>query len=227
LTDVAAGLGREHRPSLFRAQDITMPVILSPLPYPEDGLAPHISADTLKVHHGAHHKTYVDKVNAAIAGTELEHAPVEDIIKAAKDQGKKPLFNSSAQTWNHGFYWSSLSLEDSKPSAELAAAIDAAFGSYEALLDKLKAEAIDHFASGWAWLVDEGGTLKVISTHDADTALLSGANPLLTIDVWEHAYYIDVKNKRPEYVAAVLGKLLNWDFASENFARGTPWVYPV
>ncbi len=204
-----------------------MTVTLVPLPYAQDGLAPYISAETLKIHHGAHHKTYVDKVVAAVAGTDLENASVEEIVKAAKEQGKKPLFNSSAQTWNHGFYWFSLSLEKSAPSAELAAAIDAAFGSYDALLDKLKAEAVDHFASGWAWLVDDGGTLKVISTHDADTAWLSGVNPLLTIDVWEHAYYIDVKNKRPEYVSNVLGNLLNWDFASENFKRGTPWVYPA
>jgi Fe-Mn family superoxide dismutase len=204
-----------------------MPVILSPLPYPEDALAPHISADTLRVHHGAHHKTYVDKVNAAIAGTELETASVEDITKAAKEQGKKPLFNSAAQTWNHGFYWSSLAPEKSTPSTALASAIDSAFGSLDEMLAKLKQESVDHFASGWGWLVDEGGTLKVISTHDADTAWLYGVNPLLTIDVWEHAYYIDVKNKRPDYVTAVLGNLLNWEFASENFARGTPWVYPA
>jgi Fe-Mn family superoxide dismutase len=204
-----------------------MTVTLMPLPYALDALAPSISADTLTTHHGAHHKTYVDKVNAAIAGTDLENASVEDITKAAKEQGKKPLFNSAAQTWNHGFYWYSLAPTKSTPSAALAAAIDSAFGSIDELLTKLKAEAVDHFASGWAWLVSEGGTLKVVSTHDADTAWLNGANPLLTIDVWEHAYYIDVKNKRPEYVGAVIANLLNWEFASENFERGTPWTYPV
>jgi Fe-Mn family superoxide dismutase len=205
----------------------TMTVTLMPLPYAEDALAPSISADTLKVHHGAHHKTYVDKVNAAIAGTDLENKSIEDITRAAKEQGKKPLFNSAAQTWNHGFYWYSLSPKKTAPSAALASAIDSAFGSMDEMLAKLKSEAVDHFASGWAWLVADGGKLKITSTHDADTELLGGGNPLLTIDVWEHAYYIDVKNKRPDYVSAVLGNLINWDFASENFARGTPWVYPA
>jgi Fe-Mn family superoxide dismutase len=203
-----------------------MTVTLMPLPYSEDALAPHISADTLKVHHGAHHKTYVDKVVAAVAGTDLENASVEEITKAAQEQGKKPLFNSAAQTWNHGFYWYSLSPTKTEPSSALASAIDSAFGSMDEMLAKLKQESVDHFASGWGWLVDDGGTLKVISTHDADTAWLHGVNPLLTIDVWEHAYYIDVKNKRPDYVTAVLGNLLNWEFASENFDRGTTWVYP-
>src|SRR5579871_4082544 len=143
-----------------------MAVILSPLPYAEDALSPHISAETLKIHHGAHHKTYVDKVNAAIAGTDLENASVEEITKAAQEQGKKPLFNSAAQTWNHGFYWSSLSPVKTTPSAELAAAIDAAFGSLDEALAKLKQESVDHFASGWGWLVSDNGTIKVISTHD-------------------------------------------------------------
>ena len=203
-----------------------MTISLMPLPYPEDALAPHVSAETLKVHHGGHHKTYVDKVNAAIAGTDLESKSIEEITAAAKEQGKKPLFNSAAQTWNHGFYWFSMAPEKSSPSSALASAIDSAFGSMDEMLTKLKAEAVDHFASGWAWLVAEGGALKIISTHDADTALLGSANPLLTIDVWEHAYYLDVKNKRPEYVSAVLGNVLNWQFASENFDRGTPWAYP-
>jgi Fe-Mn family superoxide dismutase len=204
-----------------------MPIALMPLPYANDALAPHISSDTLDVHHGAHHKTYVDKMNDAISGTDLDGKSLEDIVKAAKDGGKTGLFNSAAQTWNHGFYWCSMSPDSSAPSEALAAAIDRDFGSMDAMKEKLAAEAVGHFASGWAWLVDNGGKLEVISTHDADTALTEGCNPLLTIDVWEHAYYVDQKNKRPAYVSAVLDNLLNWSFASENFDRGTPWTYPA
>ena len=203
-----------------------MTISLMPLPYALDALAPHVSADTLKVHHGAHHKTYVEKVNAAIDGTEMADMPLEGIVKASKSQGKVPLFNSAAQSWNHGFYWNSMAPEKSTPSQALSSAIDSAFGSMDDMLTKLKDEAVGHFASGWAWLVADGGTLKVISTHDAETPITGSANPLLTIDVWEHAYYLDVKNKRPDYVAAVLGNIVNWQFASENFDRGSAWTYP-
>jgi Fe-Mn family superoxide dismutase len=195
-----------------------------PLPYDKDALAPHISAETLETHHGAHHNGYVTKVNDAIEGTDMADADLETIV--AKSSGG--LFNSAAQTWNHGFYWHSLSPEGGNPSESLAAAIDRDFGSMDDLMAKLKDEAVGHFASGWAWLVVDGDTLKVISTHDAETAITQdGVNPLLTIDVWEHAYYIDVKNKRPDYVGAVLDNLINWKFASENFERGTPWTYPA
>ena len=203
-----------------------MTITLMPLPYALDALAPHISSDTLTVHHGAHHKAYVEKANAAIEGTDLADKPLEAIVKAAKEQAKTGLYNSAAQTWNHGFYWSSMTPAKSTPSSALASAIDSAFGSMDEMLAKLKDEAVTHFASGWAWLVADGGELKVTSTHDADTPIVGSANPLLTIDVWEHAYYLDVKNKRPDYVSAVLGNILNWSFASENFERGTPWVYP-
>lgn len=203
-----------------------MTISLMPLPYAHDALAPHISADTLHVHHGAHHKTYVDKVNAAIAGTELADKPIEEIIAASKAQGTRPLYNSAAQTWNHGFYWNSMAPEISRPAEPLLAAINSAFGGLDELLAKLKDEAVNHFASGWAWLIANGDTVQVISTHDAEAPILDGQNPLLTIDVWEHAYYIDVKNKRPDYVTSVTGNLLNWEFASENFSRGTPWSYP-
>ncbi|GGC17328.1 superoxide dismutase [Fe] [Novosphingobium marinum] len=199
-----------------------MTISLMPLPYSHDALAPHISAETLETHHGKHHKGYVDKVNAGIEGTDMAGADLETIVK--KSSGG--LFNSAAQTWNHGFYWHSMSPDGSQPSDALAKAIDASFGSVDALKEKLSEEAVGHFASGWAWLVADGDSLKVISTHDAETAITEGVNPLLTIDVWEHAYYIDVKNKRPEYVNAVLGNIVNWKFASENFERGTAWVYP-
>lgn len=200
-----------------------MTIALMPLPYAQDALEPHISGKTLEIHHGAHHKTYVDKLNAAIGGTENEGKPLEDIIASASG----PLFNNSAQTWNHGFYWYSLSPSKTAPTGDLAAAIDKDFGSLDALLEALSNEAVNHFSNGWAWLVSDNGTLKVISTHDADSALVKGVTPLLTVDVWEHAYYIDQLNKRPAYVKAVLENILNWDFAAENFSRGTPWVYPA
>ncbi|PNU02027.1 superoxide dismutase [Novosphingobium guangzhouense] len=200
-----------------------MTIALMPLPYAQDALEPHISSKTLEIHHGAHHKTYVDKLNAAIAGTENEGKSVEEIAKAASG----PLFNNSAQTWNHGFYWHSLSPEKTAPSESLAAAITNDFGSMDALLEALSNEAVNHFSNGWAWLVVEGGKLKVISTHDADSALVKDVTPLLTVDVWEHAYYIDQMNKRPAYVKAVLENILNWKFASDNFDRGTAWTYPA
>ncbi|MDE8651331.1 superoxide dismutase [Novosphingobium album (ex Liu et al. 2023)] len=200
-----------------------MTISLMPLPYALDALAPHISKDTLEVHHGAHHKTYVDKLNAAIEGTDDADKPLEDIIKSASG----PKFNNAAQVYNHGFYWHSLSPEKTAPSESLAAAITADFGSLDALLEALTNEAVNHFASGWAWLVVDGGKLKVISTHDAGTTVTEDVNPLVTIDVWEHAYYVDQKNKRPAYVKAVLDNLINWKFASDNFDRGTPWIYPA
>lgn len=202
---------------------LTTSIALMPLPYAHDALEPHISRKTLEIHHGAHHKTYVDKLNAAIEGTENAERPLEDIIKSASG----PLFNNSAQTWNHGFYWHSLSSEKTAPSESLATAIKNDFGSLDALLEALSNEAVNHFSNGWAWLVVENGKLKVISTHDAATVLTTSANPLLTVDVWEHAYYIDQQNKRPAYVKAVLENLLNWKFASDNFDRGTPWTYPA
>ena len=203
-----------------------MTISLMPLPYSLDALAPHVSAETLEFHHGAHHKGYVDKVNEAVEGKELADKPIEEIVKAAKAQGDAKLFHSAAQVWNHGFYWRSLAPRRTEPSAELASAVSAAFGSIEAMLGKLNEEAVGHFGSGWAWLVAERGALKIISTHDAETPITGAGNPLLTIDVWEHAYYIDVRHERPAYVDAVLDNLVNWTFASENFARGTRWVYP-
>ncbi|MFC0685183.1 superoxide dismutase [Novosphingobium clariflavum] len=200
-----------------------MTISLMPLPYAQDALEPHISAKTLEIHHGAHHKTYVDKLNAAVEDTANADKSVEEITKTASG----PLFNNAAQIWNHGFYWYSMSPSKTAPSAELAAAIDKDFGSLDALLEALSNEAVNHFASGWAWLVVDGGTLKVISTHDAGCPITTDVVPLLTIDVWEHAYYIDQMNKRPAYVKAVLENLINWDFASENFARGTAWTYPA
>ena len=203
-----------------------MTIALMPLPYAYDALAPQISERTLKEHHDAHHKGYVDKVNAAIEGTPLANAPIERIIEESSAADNTKLANSAGQTWNHGFYWHSLSPAPEAPSGQLADAIVRDFGSLDKLLEALAKEAIDHFASGWAWLVAEGEALKVISTHDGGCPITGSANPLLTIDVWEHAYYLDVQSKRPKYVQAVVNGCLNWAFAAENYARGTPWVYP-
>jgi len=203
-----------------------MAIPLSPLPFAADALAPHISAATLQVHHGAHHKGYVDKVNAAIMGTELDDSDLETIVGAASDRGDSALFNNAAQAWNHGFYWHSLSAERTRPQGDLAVAIDRAFGSLSGLQEALTAQATDHFASGWAWLVATDSGLSVISTHDAGTALTKDVIPLLTLDVWEHAYYLDVQNERRAYADAVVENCLNWDFASENFRRAAVWQYP-
>lgn len=203
-----------------------MAIILSPLPYADDALAPVISATTLQTHHGKHHRAYVDKTNAATAGTDLADASLEDVVAAAVTTGNKALFNNSAQTWNHGFYWQSLSPAAQTPSGDLAAAIDAAFGSFDALKAELVAQGTAHFASGWVWLVAKDGKLSVEQTHDAASyADLSGV-PVLVIDLWEHAYYLDHKNVRPDYLKHVTEGHLNWDFAGENFARGTLWTYP-
>ncbi len=204
-----------------------MTIALTVLPYAEDALEPHISAETLQTHHGKHHKAYVDKLNAAIEGTELADKSLEEIIHHAEGSGNKGLFNNAAQSWNHGFYWSSLSPTKTAPEGDLAAAIDRDFGSLDELKKKLKETAINHFASGWAWLVSRDGTLSVTDTHDAGTEVTAGIKPLLVVDVWEHAYYIDRKNLRPAYVEAAVEELLNWDFAAENFAREGSWTYPA
>ncbi len=195
------------------------------LPYDSEALAPAISAETLSFHHGKHHKAYVDKMNAAIEGTDLANASLMDVIKSARGSNQG-LFNNAAQVYNHGFYWYSLSGESTAPSGDLAAAIDEAFGSVADLKMALKDRGAGHFASGWVWLAAKDGKLSIEETHDADTLADSGFNPLLTIDVWEHAYYLDHQNARPSYLGEVVDKLLNWDFAADNFARGTAWVYP-
>lgn len=193
------------------------------LPYAD--LAPAISAETLSFHHGKHHQTYIDKMNAAIDGTAHADASLEAIVADVRGNNAG-LFNNAAQTWNHGFYWLSMSNEETAPSAELAAKIDGAFGSMDELKAQLKSRGAGHFASGWVWLAEKDGALSIEETHDGDTLADSGFNPLLVVDVWEHAYYIDHQNKRPAYLDAVVDGKLNWAFASENLARGTTWVYP-
>ncbi len=199
---------------------------LIPLPYDSEALAPAISAETLSFHHGKHHKAYLDKTNAAIAGTDLEGADLETVVARARGTNQG-LFNNAAQSWNHGFYWHSLTPDSKQPTGDLAAKIDEAFGSLQALKDQLAERGAGHFASGWVWLAEKGGKLSIEETHDGDTLADLDFNPLLTIDVWEHAYYLDHQNQRPAYLKAVIDERLNWDFAAENLARGSTWRYPA
>ena len=195
------------------------------LPYDDTALEPAVSAKTLSFHHGKHHKAYIDKTNAAIEGGELADKSLEEVIAAARGSNAG-LFNNSAQSWNHGFYWHSMAAEETNASGELKSMIDEAFGSIDGLKEKLAERGAGHFASGWVWLAVKDGTLTIEETHDGDTlADQADVNPLLVIDLWEHAYYLDHQNARPAYLEAVNGKL-NWSFASENLARGTTWQYP-
>lgn len=202
-----------------------MPIALPRLDYPFDALEPHISSNTLKSHHGKHHKAYVDKANKLIEGTPLAGASHEEIVRQAaqrqaSDDKMAQLFNNASQAWNHAFYWRSLRPQGgAKPTGELAEAIRSAFGSQAKLEDALETAATEQFGSGWAWLVLDGSVLRVVATSNADSPLLGQQRPLLTLDVWEHAYYLDYRERRPEHLAAVIGHLLNWDFAAQNFAR--------
>ncbi|MBF9151638.1 superoxide dismutase [Novosphingobium jiangmenense] len=204
-----------------------MAITLPPLPYADTALEPSISATTLQTHHGKHHKAYVDKTNAAVDGTDLADKSLEDIIAAAEAKGDKGLFNNAAQSWNHAFYWNSLTPDASEPTGDLAAAIEGSFGSLDRLREELAAQGAAHFASGWVWLVARGDKLAVGQTHDAATFATGDAKPLLVIDLWEHAYYLDHKNLRPEYLKAVIEKHLNWAFAAENLGRDGTWTYPA
>ncbi|QSA97687.1 superoxide dismutase [Fe] [Methylococcus sp. EFPC2] len=188
---------------------------LPALPYAKNALAPHISEETLEYHYGKHHQTYVTNLNNLIKGTEFESLSLEDIVK--KSSGG--IFNNAAQVWNHTFYWNSLSpTGGGQPTGELAAAIDKAFGSFDKFKEELTKTAVGTFGSGWAWLVKNAdGSLALVSTSNAATPLTTDQIPLLTVDVWEHAYYIDYRNLRPKYLEAFWA-LVNWDFAAKNFA---------
>lgn len=198
-----------------------MPFVLPDLPYAPDAFGETISAETFEFHHGKHHKAYVDKTNELAAKAGLEGRKLSEVIFAAKEQGDKGLFNNAAQIWNHSFYWQSLTPTPQQPSGELAERIAADFGSLDALVAALQSEGVGHFASGWAWLVLAGDKLKVTSLHDADTPVVYPEfKPLLTVDVWEHAYYIDYRNARPKYLETVLKNALAWDFAALNLDGG-------
>ena len=193
------------------------------LPYAIDALEPHVSAKTLELHHGKHHKGYVEKLNRAIAGTAYEGKPLEAIISATHEASETGVFNNAAQTWNHTFLWSSMSPNGGgKPTEPLAQAIDDRFGNIEQFRAEFKAAALAQFGSGWTWLVRTSTGLDVVSTGNADTPLLYGSTPLLTLDVWEHAYYLDYQNKRDAYIDTFLSNLINWDFAAENYVADRP-----
>lgn len=196
------------------------PFVLPDLPYGSDALAPVISAETLSFHHGKHHKAYVDNLNKLIAGTGLESKSLEELIEftAAKPEYAGH-FNNAAQIWNHSFYWACLTPQGGgAPTGALAEAIQQSFGGLDAFKAAFAQAATTQFGSGWAWLVKEGQALKIVKTANAEVPLTKGQKPLLTIDVWEHAYYLDFQNRRADYVQNVIEKLLNWRFAEEQFA---------
>jgi Fe-Mn family superoxide dismutase len=198
-----------------------MSFTLPPLPYAKDALAPYISANTFDFHHGKHHNAYVVKLNELVAGTEFEGASLEEIIiKTHDDASKAALFNNAAQHWNHSFFWHCLTPNGGgKPTGELAAKIESDLGGYDKFAADFKNAALTQFGSGWAWLVKEAsGKLKITKTANAHLPLAHGETALLTVDVWEHAYYLDFQNRRPDFVQTVLDKLVNWDFVAANYA---------
>ena len=189
---------------------------LPKLPYALNALAPYISEETLQYHYGKHHQAYVTKLNALVTNSEFTDFTLEDLILKANGA----IFNNAAQVWNHTFYWNSMKPNGGgKPTGAIAAKIDADFGSYEKFVELFTAAATTQFGSGWAWLVvGADGKLAITKTGNADTPIVHGQKPLLTIDVWEHAYYIDFRNLRPKYIATFLESLVNWDFANANLA---------
>jgi Fe-Mn family superoxide dismutase len=191
---------------------------LAPLPYAEDALEPVISARTMQFHHGKHHKRYVDTLNELIAGTPLEKADLTDIIQeAAKDKEKQKIFNNAGQVWNHDFFWKCMKPGGGgAPTGDLARRIDQDFGGFDQFKKEFATVANNHFGSGWAWLVLDNGKLKAISTPNAVPPMVQGQKALLTCDVWEHAYYLDYQNRRPDFVQAFLDKLVNWDFVAQQ-----------
>ena len=193
-----------------------MAIELPPLPYADDALDPHISARTISFHYGKHHATYVTNLNGLIDGTEHADKSLEQIVL---DAGPGGLFNNAAQVWNHTFYWNSMTPSGGgDPSGDLAKAIDASFGSASDFKQQLVDKAKSNFGSGWTWLIKDGDGLAIVNTDDADTPLKHGQTALLTVDVWEHAYYLDYQNARPAYLETFVEKLLNWEFAAANYA---------
>ncbi len=188
------------------------------LPYASDALEPHVSAETLGFHHGKHHKAYVDKLNAAIAGNAYDELSLEKIIASAYEASDTGIYNNAAQTWNHTFLWHSMSPQGGgAPSGSLADAIDARFGDLDGFRKAFRESALGQFGSGWTWLVRTAQGLDIVSTGNADAPTINGLTPLLTLDVWEHAYYLDYQNKRDAYVDTFLEHLINWDFAAQNY----------
>ena len=197
-----------------------MAIELPALPYEADALEPYIGATTLGFHYGKHHQTYVTNTNNLIKGTDLENASLEALIAASANNAEKVgLFNNAAQVWNHTFYWSCMKKGGGgAPTGSIAAKINEDFGSYDAFAEAFKNAGLTQFGSGWAWIVLEGGKLKITKTPNADTPMAHGQKAILTVDVWEHAYYLDYQNKRADYIDTFLKHLVNWDFANANLA---------
>ncbi|MBT4879864.1 MAG: superoxide dismutase [Alphaproteobacteria bacterium] len=198
-----------------------MTIKLPDLPYAIEALEPHISGRTLEFHHGKHHQIYVTNLNNLIQETALAEASLEEIIlqSSGKDD-KVGIFNNAAQVWNHTFYWNSMRPGGGgAPTGALKAKIDGAFGSYDIFCDEFKKAATTQFGSGWAWLVEDSGELRIVKTANAETPITQDLKPLLTCDVWEHAYYLDYQNRRPDYVGVFLKNLLNWEFAQQNIEK--------
>jgi Fe-Mn family superoxide dismutase len=201
---------------------MSAPFKLAPLPWDEKALEPIISANTIAFHYHKHHQAYVDNLNKQAEKTKFADMKLQDIVHAtfrSSDPREKALFNNAAQVWNHDFYWRSLTPGRTAPSGKLASAIAADFGEVSTLIAQLADAGKTQFGSGWAWLVSKGGKLSITKTANAETPMAEGVNCLLTVDVWEHAYYLDYQNARPKYLEAVLGKILNWDYASANLAK--------
>jgi len=194
---------------------------LPPLPFAKDALQPHISANTLDFHHGKHHNAYVVNLNNLTKDTPLASKSLEEVIGAvAGDAGKAGVFNNAAQVWNHTFYWNCMKPGGGgEPSGDVASAINSAFGSFAKFGEEFKNACVTQFGSGWGWLVAENGTIKIAKTGNADTPMVHGQTALLTCDVWEHAYYLDYQNRRPDYVQAFIDNLINWDFVAANLAK--------
>ena len=195
-----------------------MAFTLPPLPYAPNALEPHISANTFSFHYNKHHQAYVTNLNKLVEGTDLENKSLEEVIQAsAKDSSKQGIFNNAAQVWNHTFYWHSMTPNGGgKPTGDVAKHIENDLGGYDKFAEDFKAAATTQFGSGWAWLVVENGKLKITKTGNADTPIVHNQTPLITIDVWEHAYYLDFQNRRPDYISTFLNHLVNWDFANEQ-----------
>lgn len=204
--------------SAVQKQEATMAFTLPDLPYPQNALEPHMSANTLGFHHGKHHKAYVDNLNKLLDGNPLAGKSLEEVIKAsAGDAAKAGIFNNSAQVWNHTFFWNCMKPNGGgNPTGKIADKINADFGSFDKFKEEFKTAATTQFGSGWAWLVLDAGKLKTTKTANADLPLVHGQTAILTCDVWEHAYYLDYQNRRPDFVETFLTKLVNWDFANKN-----------
>jgi Fe-Mn family superoxide dismutase len=194
---------------------------LPKLPYPKDALEPHLSTKTLEFHYGKHHQAYVAALNNLVTDTPLAQQSLDQIIKATyQDEGKTAIFNNAAQVWNHTFFWDCMKPNGGgKPSGDVAKKIDEAFGGFDKFAEQFKNAAVTQFGSGWAWLVAEGGKLKITKTPNAANPLAQGQTALLTVDVWEHAYYLDYQNRRPDFVQTFIDKLINWDFVAKNLTK--------